>query len=355
MAKKQPESNTNQRSPWKADGSSLKTWNILLALIIGLIIILLVFRVVMSNTFYAIPMAESYMLSMDEPEEAYELEEAAEPEESFLPEPTQPPEPTATEISPEPGEVIDKSVVVSNSRLGEINLSYPVRVRPNTSNIVSLSISRPAMLASADPTSFHIVEMDQHAINTTSPDNGELHADRSTILVDDLMKVELSAQAFEVNPHFPAIQAIDLETPDIATNWAWTIIAPQAEGVHVISISVFLDETSVSPSWFGAYQIEVLAPISNPPVESGSSTESTTRGGIEELRIFSSVNQLLDFLTVISTILTGLFAIKRRHVKRRLALAEIIQDTEPTNENEEMELSDRISEYESIKWWQFWK
>jgi hypothetical protein len=294
------------------------------------------------------------MLSFSESDEAFELEEASEPEEAYLPDPTQEPNPTATTML-EPGEVTNRSIANSNTRLGEVNLSYPKRVRPKSSNIVSLSISRPAMLASADPASFQIVEIDQQAINTTLAINGDLYADHSTILVDDRMKVELSAHAFEVETHFPAVQIIDLETPDKASNWAWTIIAPQAQGVHVLNFSVFVEEDSDSPSWFGAYQIEVFAPTPNPTDEPLPSSETTTPGRIKDLRIFSSINQLLDFFTVLSTILAGIFAIKRRHLRRQVDLAEIIYRTEPTTEMEELELSERISELESIKWWQFWK
>jgi hypothetical protein len=295
------------------------------------------------------------MLSFGDADEAFELEEASEPAEAYLPEPTQAPDPTATGTSFESGEVTDKSISISNTRLGEVNLSYPKRVRPKSSNIVSLSISRPAMLASADPASFQIVELDQHAINTTSPINGDLSTDRSTILVDERMKVEVSAQAFEVEPHFPAVQGINLETPDKASNWAWTIIAPQAQGVHVLNFSVFVEEDSDIPSWFGAYQVEVFAPTPNPPDEPLPSPESTIQGRISDLRIFSSINQLLDFFTVLSTILAGIFAIKRRHIRRQVDFAEVIYRAEPTTEMEELELSERISELESIKWWQFWK
>jgi hypothetical protein len=343
MAKMIVNPEPNLGSSGNGSASLLKRWNILFYLVLLIAVVLVIIRIVLSNMHST----SSFIMSASEPEEA------AEPESAFLPEPTELPNPTVAEL--EPGEVTDKSIILSDKFLGEVELSYPVRVHPQSSNIIRLSISRPDFLASSVPASFQIVEIDRDEINKDLSLYGDLHTDRSTILIDDKMKVEISAQTFGIEPHFPSIQNINLKDPDAVTNWAWTITAPQAQGVHILNFKVFVDEESQSPSWFGAYQLEVSAPASSPQNTSISSSESTTQASFLDTSAFNSINQLIDLLTIFSTIAAGVIAIKRRHVKRRVALMEIIQQHGPANEIDETELNDRISKLESIKWWQFWK
>jgi hypothetical protein len=217
------------------------------------------------------------------------------------------------------------------------------------------------MLASSNPADFLIVEIDEHAVNTIPPIHGDLFSDKITILVDEMMKAKLSAQAFEINPHFPAIQTVDLETIGKATNWAWSIIAPDSEGVHVLNFSVYVDEDHDTPSWFGAYQIEVLAPTpipSDTPKPTLTNTPSptlTTLQKIEENLINESSKLLLELITLIGSISAGIFGIIRTHLKRQDEIKELKTKIKSAKEEEKQELNGKITKLESIKWWQFWK
>ncbi len=278
-----------------------------------------------------------------------------------LPEPTNTPDPTTEASYFEHDEESEIATVITNTRLGEVKLSYPLRVSPQSSNIVSLSIYRPARLASSNPADFLIVEIDEDAINSIPPIHGDLFSDKVTILVDERMKAELSAQAFEIDPQFPAIQSVDLESIGKATNWAWAIIAPVSEGVHVLNFRVFVDEESDTPSWFGAYQIEVLAPTpipSDTPKPTLTNTPSptlTTLRKVEENLINESTKLLLEFITLLGSISAGIFGIIRAHLKRQDEIAELEKKLGSASMEEKPALIDKIAKLESIKWWQFWK
>ena len=140
----------------------------------------------------------SYMME-EEPAEAYYLSET-EVE-------SQPATTLSNQPTPEPayGEVTDKTINMSDKRLGEVEVSIPRLIRPKSSNIISVSIYRPSELASADPASFVIVEINNEKLKTVSPVYGELFQDQQTILIDGRMKVEIAAPVFEVERLFPQI------------------------------------------------------------------------------------------------------------------------------------------------------
>jgi LysM repeat protein len=249
----------------------------------------------------------------------------------------------------------DITIDVGNAKLGEVEISYPLRLSPKSSNTVSLSISRPAEIAASDPIQFVIVEINEDTINTIPPIHGDLFSDKATILVDELMKAELSAEAFEVTPLFPVIQAVDLDNVGIITNWAWSIIAPESEGVHVLNFSVYVDEETDTPSWFGAYQVEVLTPTAIPSPTHTPSPTLTTLQKVGENLISESTKLLLELIALIGTISAGIFGIIRTHLKRQDEIADLKKKLETATKKEKQELNEKITKLESIKWWQFWK
>jgi hypothetical protein len=147
-------------------------------------------------------------------------------------------------------------------------------------------------------------------------------------LIDERMKVEIAAPAFEVVRLYPQIQTVETEELETPTRWAWSLIAPETEGVHIINFKVYVDEGSETPSWLGAYQIEVKQPIptsSEPPIPSSEMIDSQESGWSG---IIDTLKFLLDLLAVTSTIVGGVFAIVRPYIKKRVDLAEILSQTE---------------------------
>ncbi len=216
----------------------------------------------------------------------------------------------------------DKTIDTSNKVLGEVEISFPRLISPKSSNIISLSIYRPSKLASADPTTFLIVEIENDALNTISTLPGELFSESRTILLDERMKAELVAPAFEVEHLFPAVQVVEVDTIGKPTRWAWSVIAPEAEGVHVLNFKVYVDEEANAPSWFGAYQLEVKEPAPLPSDTHTPPPETTISQESDMTQIIDSTKFLLDLLAVISTIIGGVFAIVRPFIKRRVDLTE---------------------------------
>ena len=314
---------THNRSKqnWLFSRKFLRFWDILIIFFIGIVVLLVILRIVIGSMGESTAMPMSLMTD-EEPAEAYYLSET---EVESQPAATQASQPT-----PEPAyaEVTDQTMDTADKSLGEVDVSIPRLFSPKSSNTISVSIYRPSELASDDPTSFVIVEIDHDNLKTVSPVYGELFQDQRTILIDGRMKVVINAPAFEVERLFPQIQTVETEEFEKPTRWAWTVIAPETQGVHVINFKVYVDEDSETPSWLGAYQIEVKQPVPTPspppipPPEMIESQESGWAGVIDSLKFF------LDLLAVTSTIVGGVFAIVRPYIKRRVDLAEILSQTE---------------------------
>jgi hypothetical protein len=307
---------------WQVSRKFLRFWDLLIIFFIGIVVLLVILRIAVGSIgkITARPMS---LMTDEEPAEAYYLSET---EVESQPAATQSSQPTPV---PAYAEVTDQTINTTDKSLGEVEVSIPRLISPKSSNTIRVTIYRPSELASADPASFVIVEIDNDNFKTVSPVYGKLFQDRRTILIDGRMKVEIAAPAFEVERLFPQIQTVETEEPEKPTRWAWTVIAPETQGVHVINFKVFVDEGSETPSWLGAYQIEVKQPVSTPsepakpPPEKIDSQESGWTGMIDSLKFF------LDLLAITSTIVGGVFAIVRPYIKKRVDLAEIINQTEP--------------------------
>jgi hypothetical protein len=306
---------------WQVSRNFLKFWDILIIFFIGIVILLVILRVAIGSLSKITTRPMSYMME-EEPAEAYYLSET-EVE-------SQPAATLSTQPTPEPvyAEVMDQTIDTADMRLGEAEVSIPRLISPKSSNTITVSIYKPSELASDDPASFVIVEIDHDNLKTISPVFGELFQDHRTILIDGRMKVLINAPAFEVDRLFPQIQTVEIEETEKPTRWVWSVIAPETEGVHVINFKVYVDEGSETPSWLGAYQIEVKQPVATPseppipPPEHIDSQESGWTGVVDSLKF------LLDLLAITSTIVGGVFAIVRPFIKKRVDLAEIMKQTD---------------------------
>lgn len=306
---------------WQISRNFLRFWDLLIIFLIGIVILLVILRIAVGSMVKITTGSMSYMME-EEPAEAYYLSET-EVE-------SQPAATNSSQPTPEPAtaEVTDQNISTAEKRLGEVDVSIPRLISPKSSNTVHVSIYRPSELASADPTSFVIVEIDDNDLRIVSPLYGEYFQDQRTILIDGRMKVEINAPAFEVKRLFPETQTVEIEEIEKPTRWAWSVIAPETEGVHVINFKVYVDEDSETPSWFAAYQIEVKQPVptpsepAKPPSEKIDSQESGWTGMVDSLKF------LLDLLAVTSTIVGGVFAIVRPFIKKRVDLAEIMKQTD---------------------------
>ncbi len=269
--------------------------------------------------------------------------------------PTLPGEPEEPASAPE--EVVESSedtAVTTDTQVGEFNLSYPIWMRPGTSDSVLFTIVIPAEFAAMAVEEFSRNDIEPQSV----PAIGALGSDEGTIFIDGRIRVELDSLTFQVQPEYPAVQNVDL-SPNTPTYWAWSLLAPVEEGFHRINVGVYLDEESDAPSWFGTYQVEVLLPTPTPAPTVVIPTPTPTqpvsqRIGDQLINNFGDILvALIPTLIAIGAALGG-FVVKpfrRREAIRRL---EILREAEES-EAEITRLDDEIYELRAIRWWEFWK
>jgi hypothetical protein len=171
------------------------------------------------------------------------------PPSTFMPSAT--PAPSST---PLPSfEVAEDTEIASTDKLGEINIEYPVRMSPRSSDSVVVSIYIPARLVSLMPIEIERIEIPPDAPRII----GELNSHMATILVTETMRVELSSPTFRVENLYPVKQKIDLNSIAEPTIWAWTIAAPDTVGTHVLTLRVYLGDNE-APNWVGNIKVEVV-------------------------------------------------------------------------------------------------
>jgi flagellar basal body-associated protein FliL len=182
--------------------------------------------------------------------------------------PTEPPASSATETSPPTEEVYPEpptptpepvlettegTDVTEQGVLGEVEVEYPIRMSPGSSDLLILSIYIPPQLASLAPVSVARVEIPPDAPDIV----GKHETHRSTILVAETMRVELSSPTFAVNPHYPPLREVDIRHVNVATVWAWDIAAPEIRGLHVLTARVYLGEEE-TPVWVRGFEVDVI-------------------------------------------------------------------------------------------------
>ncbi len=144
---------------------------------------------------------------------------------------------------------------------GEIKLEYPLRMRPGSSDSVYVSIHIPAEVASLQPIEIGRVEIPSDA----PPIIGKINSYQATILVSQVMRVELFSPTFKIQNLYPLTQPINLKAVAEPTFWGWTIEAPNTPGDHVLTVQVYRGDDS-RPSWVRSLMVEVveLTPLSTP-------------------------------------------------------------------------------------------
>jgi hypothetical protein len=161
--------------------------------------------------------------------------------------------------------------------LGEINIEYPIRMSPGSSDSVFVLIYIPDMLASLVPTEIERIDIPPYDAPLII---GELNSHQATILVRETMRVELTSPTFWVEDLYPSTQFVNINAIFEPTFWAWTIVAPNVPGSHVLAIRVYLGDDD-RPSWVGNLEIEVVeftpTPIPTPvPTDTPTSTNTPT-------------------------------------------------------------------------------
>jgi hypothetical protein len=274
---------------------------------------------------------------------------------------TELPRPTST------GEALELTAdtpVGEADRLGELDLDYPVRMSPNSSDIVRLSIQIPDRLVSLEPMSVERVVLPPESEAAI----GELAQDQATILVAPVMRAELSSPTLGVTAEFPAVQEVAVSQIAVPTFWAWTVAAPAEPGAHILTVKLYLGAEALQPSWLRAYQVEVIpfsptpaptaAPVSPTPAATPVPTPTPTLS--ERIQEGMVENAAEIIISVVSLALSGLIGLAgfayRGRKKLRARVAELHQQlAHAAGEEEQAELSAAIRDLERARWWQFWK
>ena len=267
------------------------------------------------------------------------------------------------EVAAEPEDEAAESV-------GELELEYPARMSPGTSDIVRLSIQIPEALASLSPMSVERVAPPESA----SGPIGEVASDRATILLGPEMRVELSSPTFGVTVESPAVQAVALDLIAEPSWWVWSLVAPERPGSHILTLKLYLGAEATQPSWLRAYTVEVLAPSPTAapvtptetprptalPTEIPTATPIPTPTLSERIKEGMVENAAEIIISVVSLLLSGLAwlvgASWRWRKRKRLRMAELEKAlAETAEEGETAELHAEIAQLDSVRWWQFWR
>ena len=136
---------------------------------------------------------------------------------------------------------------------GEINVNYPVRFSAGSSDVVRVLVQRPPALASLGIGDFDRIPIPPDA----PPIVGATSLYRATILIWNQMRLELTSPTFSVSPIYPAAQTVNTDPGADPAVWAWTIVAPETPGLHVLVLQVFLGDDDV-PVWGRSFQVEVV-------------------------------------------------------------------------------------------------
>lgn len=139
--------------------------------------------------------------------------------------------------------------------LGEVEVKYPLRMSPGSSDSVFTSIYIPPALVSVGPVEIDRIDLPPNA----PPIIGEINTYHATIIVTETMRVELSSPTFAVEKQYPDLQRVVLTASNQSTFWAWTIVAPEAVGQHILTLRIFHGQEE-RPIWLRSIKIEVAMP-----------------------------------------------------------------------------------------------
>lgn len=150
-----------------------------------------------------------------------------------------PPEFTPTPVRVE---VPADSQLTEQDTFAQLDIEHPASLSPGSSNIVNAFIYRlPEMVSQTGQ--FEIVEY--------PPDRPLLYGPTAipdfTVPVRQQMRLELSStgKAFTIEPLTPLIQAVNLQPGASPTVWSWTIVAPTAPNIYILTLSMYRGDVSV--------------------------------------------------------------------------------------------------------------
>lgn len=284
--------------------------------------------------------------------------------------------PPATIDTPTPApqsyEIVKLYAVQPTDVLGEILVSYPLWMRPGNSDQVKILIQLPQEVQDALVSSANRVDIPA----TATPIVGKSSIHRSSIIIDDRMRVELASITLDVQPRTASIQEINIREVGQASEWIFSIKAPADLGYHLLDVSVFLDENSDSPSWIGSYQIEVLEPTSTPqptsaptftatlpasptPIPTPTPTPSFCESILIQIRDepMDGISWLLGGLGVIAL---GFWKLVLPNLQRKDSINRLEDELKilkrkgaPKDARYGIEV--KIARLRSIRWWEFWR
>jgi len=297
------------------------------------------------------------------------------------PGPTVIPSPTSTpSLKPTPMptptpffETTDNPNISQTDVLGELNVEYPMRMSPESSDTVILSIYIPVALASLKPVSVAKIPI---------PDDipaviGGVNFYRTAILVAETMRAELSSPSFEIEGLHPSQQYVNVQETNRSTSWAWAIRAPNVLGKHVFTLKIYLKQ-DVNPAWAGCFYVEVVEPSPTPeptptptytatstptptptytatptPTPTPTSTPQSTISRVADRFIENSAVVFGSILAFISAII-GIYSRYRKTKDKIEKLEKEISEISKEREKEREAVNKEIARLKSIKWWQFW-
>lgn len=200
----------------------------------------------------------------------------------------------------------------AHSRLGQIQVEYPILLQPGASKTVNFSIYIPAELADASPESFK-----REVLPPDSPRQlGKYREYSALILVSKRMRVELLAPNFIIQELYPVDQDLDMVTPQARTNWGWTITAPNVPNEYVLVIKVFMANEK-APTWVGSFDVVVEPATPTPaPEPTITPTPNPTATPLSATDRFMQ-NVADNAVTLIGTLLTTIVALIGLYLQHR--------------------------------------
>lgn len=208
--------------------------------------------------------------------------------------------PPSTEPPPVQLEMTEGTEVSLDSILGEMEVKLPLIMSPGTSDMVIVSIQMPPQLASLSPVTIERVETPAGAPRVL----GKQRTHKVVILIAESMRVELVADTFDPDPHYPAVQLVDIVKPLQETVWAWNITAPTDQGPHFLTVRVYREPIQ-KPTYVGSLQIDVQSfTPTPPPTPAATATPAPTPTPLPPLQQF--VDDLIENSATVVAALIGL-------------------------------------------------
>ncbi len=197
-----------------------------------------------------------------------------------------------------------KDTDISNTVLGKIEVEYPLRMISGSSDLAIVQIYIPDQFVSIEPVTIERVDIPPDVPLVI----GILGLHQATILVRDMMRVELSAPGLEITSLHPSVQPVNTRDANKATVWAWTIKAPDTLGRQVLVVSVYLGK-DVVPSWTGSITVKVLETMSAP-----TPIPSLTK--VRDQLIDNSTKILIAVLTALIGLAVPIYKVYQDNKKR---------------------------------------